>query len=430
MSDIIVYGSGKTGQSLGELVRNCGSEPIFYDDENGFISEGKFKNGDIALLSPGVKANANGVVAASKAGCKMMCELDYCFPLCKAKCVSVTGTNGKTTICELIRHILQQASIPCRLLGNGGVPFSSQVTSVSENEVVVLESSSFQLNNANNFSPYISVLCNVAPDHLDYHGSFENYLRAKANNFIHQKPSSFSVFNADDSCALQLAEASPACNLTYSVNAPSNCYRQGDFVCLNLFGKSEKVRCNFLNKLVRHNISNVLCAILVCAVLGVDIETGCKALETFRFLPHRLQPVADFNGVTFVDDSKATNVHATVSALQCYENVPLALILGGSDKDCEFDDIFQNLRSNVRLVCAVGQTANKICSTAKKYNTEVKICGDYKDAVEACYVRIKNIGGVVLMSNACASFDMFDGYATRGDFFAKIVGDLIGAQKN
>lgn len=430
MSDIIVYGRGRVGHSIFKLLQNKGLSPIFYDDVEGFDSDRYFQSEDLVLLSPGVKPNATGVVAARNAGCELMGEFDFCFSLCKAKIVSVTGTNGKTTICELIAHILKTNEVAYRLLGNGGVPFASQVDMVSENDIVVLESSSFQLETAKNFSPHISVLSNIAPDHLDYHQTFEKYVQAKTNNFIRQSATDFSVFNADDPVAAQLSFSSSSIRLYYSVDKESNCYYKSKSVCVNLLGKRENVHCEFLSNLPLHNLSNALCAILVCGLLGVDVESCCSAIKSFVFLPHRLQVVNSFNDVTFVDDSKATNIHATISALKCYENVPLALILGGSDKNIAFDEIFQYIGSNVRLICSVGATAEKIRNTARKYMIDVSVCGNYEKAVKMCYRRLKNIGGVVLMSNACASFDLFDGYASRGDFFAQTVEDLIRAEKN
>ncbi len=429
MSDVIVYGRGRVGYSMFELLKNSGLSPIYYDDIQGFDSDRTFKCGDRVLLSPGVKPDAKGVLTARNAGCELIGEFDFCFPRCRAKCVSVTGTNGKTTICELVAHILKTNKVGYRLLGNGGVPFASQVDTVSEKEIVVLESSSFQLASIKKFAPYISVLSNVAPDHLDYHQTFEKYMQAKTNNFVRQTATDFSVFNADDPLATQLSFGSPAIRLYYSVNAESNCYYKSKCVCVNLLGNKEMVPCEFLSKVPLHNLSNALCAILVCNLLGVDVTSCCGAIQSFCFLPHRLQVVNCFNGVTFVDDSKATNVHATISALKCYENVPLALILGGSDKNIDFAEIFQHIGTNVRIICSVGATAEKIRSTAREYMIDVGICVDYSEAVKTCYRRLKNIGGVVLMSNACASFDLFDGYAARGDFFAKTVEDLIRAEK-
>ena len=430
MSDIILYGKGKTGQSLKKMTERLGKTSVFFDDTNGFDCDCDFDKNSLVVVSPGVKPDAEGMLRARKAGAVIMGELEYCFSFCKGKCVSVTGTNGKTTVCQMIHFILQQVGKASRLLGNGGVPLSSQVLDVAPDEIVVLESSSFQLQNVEHFSPYISVITNVAADHLDYHGSFENYVQAKSNNFRHQNSESLSVFNADDALALQISFDSPSLTYYYSVsNRNANCYYNKGTVFLNVFGRQESFPCVYLSCLAKHNLSNALCAILTSRLLGVSIEQSCRAIELYKLLPHRLQPLTTYNGVTFVDDSKATNVHATVSALHCYENTPLTLILGGSDKDCVFDEIFSEAKSNVKLICAVGQTAEKISLTAKKYFWNVKICSDYKQALRTCYGKIKNVGGVVLMSNACASFDMFESYAQRGDYFANLVEELCREEK-
>ncbi len=430
MSDIILYGRGKTGQCLMKMTKRLGKSAVFFDDEQGFSDDARFSSNSLVVTSPGVKPFAKGLQAAKKAGAEVVGELEYCFPFCKGKCVSVTGTNGKTTVCELIYHILQKAKFPSRLLGNGGVPLSAEVLDISPQETVVLESSSFQLDSAKSFSPYISVLTNIAPDHLDYHGSYSEYVRAKKNNFIHQKSTAFAIFNADDNAALELSTECPSYTLYYSTKNPNaNCYYFDGALHLNLCGKESLFTWDYPKTLVMHNLSNVLCAVLVCTLLGVEVSTSCRLAESYKFLPHRLQLISRFDGVGFVDDSKATNVHATVSALHCYENTPLAMILGGSDKNCCFDEIFTEMKSNVKLVCAVGETAEKIKSTGARYSVQVKVFPDLKQALYACYERIKKVGGIVLMSNACASFDMFDGYAQRGNYFAKLVEELCRDEK-
>lgn len=430
MSDIIIYGRGKTGKALHKMTEKLGFSPVFYDDACGFDAEDKFEKNKLVVASPGVKPTAHGMILAKGVGARIVGELDFCFPYCKSKCVSVTGTNGKTTTCQIIHHILSNAGVSTRLLGNGGVPFSSQVLDILSDEVTVLESSSFQLDNAQSFSPYISVLTNVAPDHLDYHESFPDYVKAKCNNFCHQEPTAYAVFNADDENALEISASSNAYTLYYSTsNRFANCYYENGTVHLNVGEKSVNYVCEQLSTFAKHNLSNALCGILVCYLLGVGVEKSCQSVATYKFLPHRLQTVKRFNGVTFVDDSKATNVHATVSALSCFENIPLALILGGSDKGCSFDDIFVNLKSNVKFVCAVGQTAERINQTAKKYFVNVRVCENYKQALAACYRKIKKIGGVVLMSNACASFDQFGGYDQRGDYFVQLVEELCCDQE-
>ena len=425
MSDIIVYGKGKTGQSLVKMLQKLGKRAVLYDDATGFDGEAEFGSDSTVLLSPGVPPSAKGLQLARERGAKIVSELEYCFPLCKGKCISVTGTNGKTTTCEMIYHILQECKLGSRLLGNGGVPLSAQVLDVKEKELVVLESSSFQLLDCVSFAPYVSVFTNLAVDHINYHGSFEEYARAKENNFIHQQQG-FALFNYD--CE-KLVGLSPKCRckrLYYSVSSKqANCYYDGENVVLQDGVHKKQIPAAHFGQLARHNLSNALGAVLACCCVGVQPEIAVEALQTYKLLPHRLQQVATTDGVTFVDDSKATNVAATVSALECFTQ-NLALILGGSDKGESYDEIFAKMKPNVKYVVAVGQTASDMQMCAHKYGVEVVILGDFKQAVNYCFQQMKPIGGVILMSNACASFDSFNGYGERGEYFVEAVREIQG----
>lgn len=429
MSDIIVYGRGKTGQSFVKMLKRLGKSAVTYDDEIGFDTKTEFTSQSTVVLSPGVPPNAKGVQLTKRCGARVVGELEYCFAYCKGKCISVTGTNGKTTTCEMIYHILSSCGARARLLGNGGVPFSSQVLDVEKDEVVVLESSSFQLMNCRTFSPYVSVFTNLATDHLNYHASLEEYADAKANNFIHQKQG-YALFNMDDKAVVDLSAKCSCCRLFYSTdNAKANCYYDGHNVILRDDDKSIQIESEYFSKLFRHNLSNALAAVLACCCVGICPSKAIKAIETYQFLPHRLQIVATAAGVTFVDDSKATNVAATVSALKCFSD-NVALILGGSDKGESFDEIFDGVQPNVKLITATGDTAPVICRCGVKYGVEVKQFDDISEATRYCYDTIKPIGGVVLMSNACASFDKFSGYDERGKYFQKVVTEIIGETTN
>lgn len=429
MSDIIIYGRGKTGQSLYKMVTEQGKNAVFYDDKSGFDGNGEFGRNSLVLLSPGVKPYALGIAEAKKCGANILSELEYCFPYCKGKCVSVTGTNGKTTTCEMIYHILKKVGKPCRLLGNGGVPFSAEVLRTQKDETVILESSSFQLTGAETFAPYISVFTNAARDHLDYHASYEEYISAKVNNFKHQI-SGYAIFNADDLEVCALSNQCRCRKVFYSVNKRNaNCFFENGNVVLNIGGKSQKVKAEILQSYVNHNLSNALAAITAVCLLGVPLVSAVEILQSYKFLPHRMEVAASYENVTFIDDSKATNVHATVSALRNYSQ-NLALILGGSDKGENFDDIFTNAGGNVRTIAACGETADKIVLCGAEHGAEVKKFDDIKQATEYCFDVLSSLdGGIVLMSNACASFDKFNGYAERGDYFQKIVEDLICAKK-
>lgn len=424
MTDIVIYGRGKTGQSLYKLLQKQGKTPIFFDDTNGFDFPYQFSQNTTVIVSPGVKPTAKGLLLAKNCGAKIVGELEYCFPLCKSPCVSVTGTNGKTTTCQLIYHVLQSCNKSAYLLGNGGVPFARHVLDCSTDDIVVLESSSFQLYHCNNFAPKVSLFTNLAADHLDYHNSMADYSLAKQNNFLHQQNDCFAIFNADDKNVLALSCKSRCNALFYSTtNVNANCYIKDNKVVLNLFGKVQKCFAKPLFQMFEHNRSNCLGAILACAIFGVSVRDCLQAISSFTFPDHRMQVVDSFCNVTFVDDSKGTNVHATVSACKCIQG-NLALILGGSQKGYSFDEIFINLSTSVKYVCASGQTATDIANCGKKYGKTVYIFDDLKGCVQSSFDALKNIGGTVLMSNACASFDKFGGYAQRGNYFRQLVGEL------
>lgn len=423
MSDIVVYGSGKTGRSIVKLLEKLHKTSVLYDDLHGFYGDGGFSSSSIVLLSPGVPPNAHGLAEAEKCGACLVAELELCSWLCKGRCISVTGTNGKTTTCEMIYRILTDCGRKSRLLGNGGIPFSEQVLDVDCDETVVLESSSFQLERCRTFSPYVSVLTNLAPDHINWHGSFENYRKAKQNNFIRQIDG-YALFNMDDAAAAAMSDDCRCAKLYYSCDNPrANCFIDGSGVTVRGDGREIHIDSLFSQRFVGHDISNALAAILACACVGVSPNDAMQSLKDFVFLSHRLQRMDSIDGVTFIDDSKATNVHATVSALGCFSE-PLALIMGGSDKGESFDSIFFRLPSNVLQVAAVGQTANAIKESAARYGIGVKIFDEYDEAIRFCFHRMQPCGGIVLMSNACASFDKFGGFEERGEYFKKIVKEI------
>lgn len=423
MSDIIVYGKGKTGESLMQMLQRLHIDAEMFDDGDVGGSLRVFSQNSLVILSPGIPPYANGVLQAQKAGAKFIGELEFCFPYCKGKCISVTGTNGKTTSCEMIYAALNYGNKKCRLLGNGGIPFSSQVLDIASDEIVVLESSSFQLNGCTCFAPYVSVFTNLSADHINWHGSYEQYSKAKQNNFVNQTEG-YAVFNADDKEVVRLSNKCKCTRLFYSVcDKSANCYYDGNNVVLRFENACFSVDANGFSKFAKHNLSNALATILVCYCVGVDPNKAVRAIQAYKLLPHRLQSLGSICGVEFIDDSKATNVHATLSAMNSFSE-DIALILGGSDKGEEFDSIFLSARKNVREIVAVGQTAKKIQECGIKYGFDVKIFDDIRQATIYCFEAMKLRRGVVLLSNACASFDTFSSYAERGDYFQKVVDEL------
>ena len=429
MSDIIVYGKGKTGQNLVKMLQKMGKNAVMYDDDTGFDGKGQFDKDTLVIVSPGVPPYAKGLDVAQKLGSTVVGDLEFCFPYCRGRSISVTGTNGKTTTCEMIYHALKSNDISTRLLGNGGTPFSSQVLDVEPDETVVLESSSFQLKDCVCFAPYVSLFTNFASDHLNYHGSMQEYCEAKCKNFINQR-NGVAIFNKDDTWVTEIAKKCSCKRLFYSLNNnESNCYYDGTNVVLIDGTVKQVIQAKFLSEFARHNLSNALGAILACYCVGVSPQNVVESFKNYEFLPHRLQKVATIDGVTFIDDSKATNVHATVSALGCFTH-NLALILGGSDKGESYDAIFENMKDNVGLVAAVGQTAEAIRSCGTKYGVAVNVFDDFREATIFSYERLKHTQGTVIMSNACASFDKFGSYEERGNYFQKVVKDIQSGKES
>lgn len=428
MSDIIVYGKGKTGLCLAKLVKKDGDTPLLYQDGERLVDK-EFFCGKKVLVSPGVPPNAYGMQLAEEVGAEVTSELSFCFPRCRGKVISVTGTNGKTTVCQMIDAILTKAQRAHKLLGNGGVPFSQYVDEVGQDEIVVLESSSFQLRNAVRFAPYISVFTNVACDHISYHGSYAAYVKSKCNNFLWQNADQFALFNADDKSLFAFAKHAKSRVLFYSVDDKNaNFYiDEQDNVVFNRGGKISRTKAVFPSR-YRHNKSNFLAAVAASVLCGVDFDFAVGALADFGFAPHRLQVVCRRGGITYVDDSKGTNVAATLAAVKCFL-CPVALIVGGSDKGEDFAPLFDKLPSNVVFVSAVGQTAERMKACADSCGKTASVCADYYAAVRGCKQALCECDeGVVLLSNACASFDMFDGYASRGEYFCKVVKDVCDEQ--
>lgn len=427
MSSIVIYGRGKTGKSVANLLSLQGKRFVFYDDTSQYDLNKVFLPGSVVITSPGVSPCAKGLFFAKNLGCKIISELDFCWQLCKAPIISVTGTNGKTTTCQMIYHIFDKVGKKSWLLGNGGVPFSQRVLDVTTDDVVVLESSSFQLDSCKSFCPQVSLLTNVDCDHLNYHKTQRNYVYAKSKNSKLQGNGQYAVFNLDDVQSRQIADDCHCAKIFFSICKPCYCFfdKQTSTVFCN--GKSEVVP--FFAKMPKHDVSNALGAICACTLFGISLNSCILALSSYVSLPHRLQIVDCFDNVTFVNDSKATNVHATVSALSNFKRENLALIVGGSDKNETFDKLFCNMKNNVKIVVAVGQTARRLYFCAQKYGVNVVVVDNLINAVKLCYKTMSSCGGVVLMSNACASFDHYDSYQQRGNDFVNVVGEIKSAKK-
>lgn len=436
MKKVIIYWLGISGRAMYELLKSeC--DIYLYDDRkempNWAIGKKFLQNKipvelpegiDALLLSPSIKSDSPLIVECKKRKISVMGELELGYLRSKCKIVAVTGTNGKTTTVSLINHILRESGRNSYALGNIGKPFCSMCDILGEDDIAVLEVSSFQLESCNFFAPYICAMLNITPDHLDWHGDFLSYIKAKEKLFDLQQEG-FSVINADDPIVNAIEWREKTTKLYFSLKKKINgCYLKKGKIIIDVHGVKEVV-CHTSKMKLRgeHNIQNVMCALLVCYSLGVKIDDLKRGLQTFSGSEHRLESVGQIRGVEFVNDSKSTNIDSTQKAIKSFKN-NIFLILGGKDKNLDFDSLFEKISKRVKKIAIIGEASLKISAAAKKNRfKKYLICSGLEEATKSLFAEASS-GDVVLLSPACSSFDEYDNYAERGRHFKNIVEKL------
>ena len=377
---------------------------------------------DIVVISPGVPINHPVAVNAKSLGKRIIGELELGYESFTPPFIAVTGTNGKTTTVSLISEILKKAGLESRLVGNVGVPVTSELDGADKDTVFVSEVSSFQLESVSEFHPYISCILNIAPDHLERHYSMENYIFLKKRIFAHQKESDYCVLNYDDETVRSFYTDVKAKVFWVS------CTEEVDGAYLKdgtLYFKGEAVmQAKDVPLIGEHNLYNALFAISCARLLGVEQAPIEKAIQEFRGVPYRTQTVAEINGVKFVNDSKSTNTASAITAIAAAK-IPTVLILGGSEKGETYDNLFECIKNSaVKHVVLTGASRrNMLISADKAGYTDITVCADFDFAVKIAYM-MAHSGEQVLLSPACASFDAFSGFEERGERFNKIAGEI------
>jgi UDP-N-acetylmuramoylalanine--D-glutamate ligase len=367
------------------------------------------------IKSPGVPQNAPAVAAAREHGVPVLGELELAWRLIENEFVAVTGTNGKTTTTEWIGHIHREAALPVAVVGNVGTAATSLVGSVSANVTVVCEASSFQLEDTLAFAPEAAVLLNLAPDHLDRHGSYAQYVASKLRIFINQGNDDIAVapvdLDVDDlgGCARRVlfggagAELSDRAGQLWWDEEP-------------LLGVDE------ISLPGRHNRANAMAAAAVCLARGLDPGAVADGLRTFAGVAHRLEQIAQHAGVTFVNDSKATNVASTVVALHSYAG-GVHLIAGGRGKRQDFSPLAAPVSECCRAVYLIGEAADEMADALVPAGVPLHRCGELSQAVAAA-ARAAASGDTVLLSPACASYDQYPDFEARGEHFRALVEEV------
>ncbi len=407
----------KLAEAANEL-RKAGIEFEFGKHEKIFDS-------DLIVLSPGVPLDSEAVRNAENKGLEIIGEIEFAYRFAECKIIAVTGTNGKTTTTMMISHLLDTANIENKYAGNIGVAFSDVVDSLDANAYAVLELSSFQLDTIKTFRPNFAALLNITPDHLNrYENKFENYVASKFRIAENQTEDDVFIVNADDETIRRNLPAvkSRVYGFSISERIINGAFMQNGLLYFSATGKPEEV-CRTVDLPLKgeHNSMNYLVAIAVAKIMGIDNRTIRKAFDTFENVEHRLEFVREINGVKFVNDSKATNPVSVYYALRSFDE-PIRLILGGRDKGNDYNDILAEVEKRVAKIYATGESAQKIYDFFSG-KTETEIYSSFEEAVKAAYAEAKP-GEVVLLSPACASFDLFPNYEERGKYFKKIVNGL------
>ncbi len=389
----------------------------------GAHSQEMFLEQDLIVVSPGVPAKLPALELARAQGIPVWSEIELAWRFLRGKLVAVTGSNGKTTTTSLIAHILKTAGIATLVGGNIGVPLLALVESSTDSSVTVAEISSFQLETIQEFRPEIGVLLNLTPDHLDRHESFESYAAAKMRLFENQLDRDAAVLNADDP---EITRRMPARGHVYWFSrqkrvAEGAFVRDGEIVFRADGAETVVVRRSEITLRGEHNLENVLAACAASYLAGAPAAAIATGVKTFRAVEHRLEFVAEVGGVQFYNDSKATNVDATLKAVEAFPG-PLLVILGGKDKGSPYSPLAEPLRQRARLAILIGAAAGKIAADIGG-TVPIEHAVTLDRAVKLAAERSRP-GDVVLLAPACSSFDQFENYEQRGRVFKELVARL------
>ena len=397
--------------------------------ELGAHETSTFTNADLIVLSPGVPASIAELSAARAAGVPVIGELELAARWLRGRIVAITGTKGKSTTTTLTGRMLEAAGHKVLVGGNIGNALSAQVDDSTDQTIHVVETSSFQLESIETFRPWIAVLLNFSPDHLDRHGDVEEYARAKSRVFVNQTADDWAVLNADDESVIRMAADAASRRLLFSMtdSLASGVLVHGDSIVRRTAeGDTPLVPLASVRLLGRHLIADVLAASAVASLIGVDAAAMTEAVEQFTGLEHALEPVAEFGGVMFVNDSKATNIEAARRAIESFDAI--VVILGGRFKGGDFADLRQSLVDRQANVVAIGESKDLVAS-ALAGAVPVHEASDMSAAVRTAFAAAAP-GATVVLAPACASFDMFRDYAERGRVFKQEVRRLEEEWKN
>jgi UDP-N-acetylmuramoylalanine--D-glutamate ligase len=445
---VLVVGLGKSGVASALFLAERGARvavsdakspeqlrqeiPLLLDHgisvETGQHGERTFRDQDLIVVSPGVAFDVPQLVQARERGIPVIGEVELAARFLKGHIVAITGSNGKTTTTTLAGDILAAGGRKALVGGNIGTPAITFADRAADDTWVVLEISSFQLESIETFHPYIAVILNVTPDHLDRHRTFENYLAAKARIFENQTATDFAVLNADSEACVKMAAGAKAPIRWFSrlKEVSSGAFlRRDEIIWRDDGGEQTILPVGEIRLKGAHNLENVLAGVCVGMLAKIGPAQIRLAIANFHAVEHRLEFVATLRGVDYYNDSKATNVDATIKALESFPG-RIHLILGGKDKGSDYTVLNDLLKQRVKRVYTIGAAAAKIES--QLHGTEVVSAGTLESAVRRAS-ESAGPGDIVLLAPACASFDQFDSYEHRGRTFKELVRQLAAREQ-
>lgn len=383
---------------------------------------------DLIVLSPGVPTQLSFLQRAREENVNIIGELELAFRLSKGKYLAITGTNGKTTTTALTGEIFKNAKCKTFVVGNIGLAAISKALETTEDTILVTEVSSFQLETIETFRPKISAILNITPDHLNRHGTMENYIDAKANIFRNQDGNDILILNYDNDVTRKLASRAN-CKVVFF--SRKKILTEGVWVEDNNIiikkGSIKEIICAIDDIYIvgKHNLENSLAAAAFAAYSGINREVIKYTLKNFKGIEHRTEFVDEINGIRFYNDSKGTNPDASIKAVEGLK-APLILIAGGMDKGGSFDEFVRAFDNKVKTLVLLGETADKIKETAERFGLKsIFIVRDMEEAVEKAYENA-NEKDTILLSPACASWDMYESFEVRGRHFKECVHKLKG----
>lgn len=377
---------------------------------------------DLMVVSPGVPSDAEVIKSAKSRNIKIISELEFGSLFCNANLIAITGTNGKTTATTLCDYLFNECGVKTYTAGNIGVAFSGIALEAKPDEFVALEVSSFQLDLIDTFKPKVAMILNITPDHLNrYENSIDKYAASKLRIFENQDADDYLILNKDSELLNKYFKRSKSPVLFFSTTkkVSNGCYLDGENIKYVRNDKDE-FSCKVSDVFIKgeHNIQNAMAVIIAAKIFNLDNNKILEALRTFKGVEHRLELVREIDGVKFINDSKATNIDSVIVALKSF-NDPILLILGGLDKGNDYSMIEDLVIDKVKKIYAIGASADKVFNYFhSKVKTEIK--KDLNEVVNSAISEARD-GDIVLLSPACASFDMFDSYEHRGKVFKEIV---------